>query len=136
VACPNLHPHGIADKVEVVRRGDGPDFESRRAWEWYYLEHAAKHGVIMAWLPTPQKHDCNIVYGATTRLELGQWMTRALMDPSINLCVGSDGGFPVISVIARDLLQHLPNSILQPTLRDTCEQAVRMLNMQRFSIGT
>ncbi len=128
VACPKPRPIGVVG--DVLMSGTHPDFATRREWEWYYLLHAAKHGVILAWLPGPVKHDCDVVYGATTRLELGQWMTRASMDSRIHLCVGSDGSFPVISVIERDLHRHLPNFIMQPSLHATCAQAVQLLSVQ------
>lgn len=96
---------GVRDSIaNLILKGDDNHFERQRAWELHYLDIASKRGAIMFWLPGEEKHSCEKVYGAITRMELGQWMVRSANDRSVRLCIGSDGNFPELSTIRYDLL--------------------------------
>jgi len=106
--------------------GDEHYFSRSRAWERHYLEIASKRGAIMFWLPQEETHSCQKSYGAMTRLELGQWITRYKFDQSVRFCIGSDGKFPELHTIQYDLQLDAPDKKIQPTLEETCREALRL----------
>ena len=101
-------------------------FHRQRAWEWRYMEIASKEGAILFWLPKEERHRCHKVYGATTRVELGQWMTRYSMDNDIRLCIGGENWFPEFSTIRYDIELHAPDMTVHKTIKETCDEALRL----------
>lgn len=63
-----------------------------------------------------------------TRFELGYWTSKKMHDPAVRLAVGTDGGFNLWSTIAYDLEQDIPSVHVQPSLRETCDEALRLLS--------
>src|SRR3989344_8374238 len=64
---------GIRESIApYIAKGDDHFFTRQRAWERLYLDLAAKTGAILFWLPRELEHKCEKVYGAMTRVELGQ----------------------------------------------------------------
>jgi hypothetical protein len=121
---------GIRDDIaKYVLEGESNYFLRQRGWERHYLDLASKTGAIMFWLPGEEKHDCNKVYGAITRLELGQWMTRYSFDNSVRFCVGSDGKFPELNTNAYDLKIDAPDKQIKWSLEETCEEALRLAGL-------
>jgi hypothetical protein len=117
---------GIRDKIEkYVVIGIENYFQRTRAWERHYLEISSKNGAIMFWLPKEENHNCQKVYGAMTRLELGQWMTRYSFDKNVRFCVGSDG-FSEINTIAYDLSIDAPDISIKTSLEETCNEAIKL----------
>jgi hypothetical protein len=106
--------------------GEANYFPRQRAWERYYLDLAARTGAILFWLPGEVIHNPRKVYGATTRLELGQWMTNYKHDRTVSFCVGSDGNFPDLDVIKYDLSIDAPDKEIRSSLIETCKEAVRL----------
>ena len=51
-------------------------FHRQRAWERHYMDLAALQGAILFWLPGPAGSLDGMVYGATTRYEIGLWSSR------------------------------------------------------------
>ena len=82
---------------------------------------------VSLWLPGEESHDCNKVYGAMTRLELGQWMSNYRHNNSIKFCVGSDGKFLELGTIAYDLQLDAPNKMIYETLEETCSEALKLI---------
>jgi hypothetical protein len=80
-------------------------FFRQRPWEKYYMTRAAGGGAILFWLacPSPEYLRPGMVYSATTRFELGEWMTRCSLDPSIPLEIGAEEDFPTLRTIQYDL---------------------------------
>ncbi|MEN7981867.1 MAG: hypothetical protein ABFQ65_00275 [Nanoarchaeota archaeon] len=118
---------GIRDKIsQYIIKGDVNYFPRQRAWERHYLDIASKTGAILFWLPGEEKHNCEKVYGAMTRIEIGQWMTNYKHNNSIHFCVGSDGKFSEIRTIEFDLQIDTPDKKLFSTLEETCTEAVRL----------
>ncbi len=113
--------------VDSIIKGDETFFERQRAWERHYLDIASKSGVILFWLPQETQHDCKKSYGAMTRLELGQWITRYNLDNSIRFCIGSDGKFSELNTIAYDLKLDAPYKEIFSTLKETCDEALRLI---------
>ncbi|VVB82832.1 Nucleoside 2-deoxyribosyltransferase like protein [uncultured archaeon] len=118
---------GIRDEIsEYIVKGDENHFPRQRAWERHYLELASKKGAILFWLPGEEKHDCQKVYGAMTRIELGQWMTNYRHDNSVKFCVGSDGNFQELDTIKFDLSLDAPDKKIFKSLEETCAEALRL----------
>ncbi len=118
---------GIRDKIaQHVISGDETYFLRQRAWERHYLDVASKTGAILFWLPGETGHDCQKVFGAMTRVEIGQWMTRYDFDKNVRFCIGSDGRFPELHTIEFDLKMDAPDKDIKKTLEETCAEAVRL----------
>jgi hypothetical protein len=118
---------GIRDKIApYITQGDENYFPRQRAWERHYLDIASKTGAILFWLPGEAEHNCEKVYGAMTRVEIGQWMTNYRHDNSVRFCVGSDGKFPEIHTIGFDLQLDAPAKKIFSSLKETCAEAVRL----------
>lgn len=112
--------------AKYILQGDENYFSRQRAWERHYLDLASKTGAIMFWLPGEDYHDCKKVYGAMTRIEIGQWMTNYRHDKSVRFCVGSDGKFPELNTIRYDLQLDAPEKPILGSLEETCLEAVRL----------
>ncbi len=120
---------GIRGSIaNYIMQGEEDYFPRQRTWEKHYLNIAARRGTIMFWLPGEEEHRCEKVYGAMTRLELGQCMTEYRHDNSFKFCVGSDGKFPELDTIAYDLSLDAPDKVIFGTLEETCAEALRMIN--------
>lgn len=118
---------GIRDKIApYITQGDENYFLRARAWERHYLDIASKTGAILFWLPGEAEHNCEKVYGAMTRLEIGQWMTNYRHDNSVRFCVGSDGKFPEVHTIEFDLQLDAPDKKIFSSLEQTCVEALRL----------
>ena len=118
---------GVRDKIaKYIAKGDENYFPRQRAWERHYLNVASKTGAILFWMPEEEKHQCDIVYGAMTRIELGQWMTNYRNDKSVRLCFGSDGKFPSLHTIEYDLKIDAPDKEVKKTLAETCAEAIKL----------
>ena len=117
---------GVRESIAAYLVQGKYNFSRQRAWERHYLDRASKTGAILFWLPGEAEHSCEKVYGAMTRLELGQWMTKYTYDPSIRFCVGSDGLFSELRTIAYDLQVDAPDKEIKKTLEETCVEALRL----------
>jgi len=114
--------------VQYVISGENNHFPRQRAWELYYLEHAAKKGCVLFWLPGEEAHDRDKVYSAMTRVELGETMMVYKYDKHTNFCIGTDGKFPEFSPIKYDLSIFAPDKEIKTTLQDTCREALRIVS--------
>ena len=116
-----------------VVQGNGDGFPRQRAWELHYLERAAtgteRKGAIMFWLPGEKEHDCKKAYGAMTRIELGQWMTRYRFESPVRMCIGTDGKFSEIDTIRYDLDVNAPGLRVYDSLEETCSEALRIAGL-------
>ncbi len=118
---------GVRDKIApYIAKGDQTYFPRQRAWERHYLDIASKTGAILFWLPGEEEHNCEKVYGAMTRVEIGQWMTNYRHNNSVRFCVGSDGKFPEMHTIEFDLKMDAPDKKIFSSLEETCTEAVRL----------
>jgi hypothetical protein len=115
-----------AGLARYVATGDEVLFSRQRAWERHYMDKASKTGALLFWLPGEARHDCNKVYGAMTRLELGQWMTNYRHDHAVRFLVGSDGKFPELDTIMYDLMIDAPEKGIIRELDTLCEAAVTL----------
>ena len=121
---------GFRDRIAgYIIEGEQNYFPRQRAWERHYLDLASKKekkGAIMFWLPEEVEHSCGKAYGAMTRVEIGQCMTRYAYDKSVRFCVGSDGRFSELDTIAYDLSIDAPDKDIKKTLEEACNEALRI----------
>jgi len=118
---------GIRKKIApYIFKGNNTYFSRQREWERHYLDIASKKGCILFWLPEEQKHDCKKVYGAMTRIEIGQWITNYRYNPSVRFCIGSDNKFPEMHTITYDLTIDAPDKKIFPFLKKTCLEALKI----------
>jgi hypothetical protein len=101
-------------------------FYRQRPWEKYYMNRAAYGGSILFWLPDSDKRflSTEMVYGATTRFELGEWMTRYEMDPTIGLLIGGELEFPTFHTIKYDKADLMGDSSMYETLESLVEASI------------
>jgi hypothetical protein len=118
---------GIRNEIsKYVVCGNENYFPRQRAWERYYLDLASKTGAILFWLPRRKNIFTRKVYGAMTRIELGQWMTNYRNDNSVRFCIGTDGKFPEMNTIEYDLSLDAPDKKIFNSLEETCAEALRI----------
>jgi hypothetical protein len=109
---------------QYVREGTIP-CERQRAWELDELEVAARTGAIVFWLQGETEHKCEKSYGAMTRAELGHWLARYAMSPSVPFVIGSDGKFSELDTLLVDVQRFAPDLLpLYSTLAETCGRAL------------
>lgn len=101
-------------------------FYRQRPWEKYYMNRAAQGGAVLFWLPAPDPDFLKpgMVYGATTRFELGEWMTRYDIDPSIGLEIGGEPGFPTLHTIRYDKEDLMGSNEIYDNLETLVEKAI------------
>jgi len=117
---------GIRKEIsKYIIEGNENYFPRQRAWERHYLDIASKKGAILFWLPRRKSLFSRKVYGAMTRVELGEWMTNYRYDNSVRFCIGSDGKFSELDTIKYDLSLDAPRRITN-TLEETCAEAVKL----------
>lgn len=118
---------GVRDEITpYIAQGDENYFPRQRAWERHYLDIASKTGAILFWLPGEAEHNCEKVYGAMSRVEIGQCMTNYSYDNSVRFCVGGDGKFPEMNTIEYDLQLDAPDKKIFSHLEETCLEALRL----------
>ena len=111
-------------KKYLARHSENIELPNKRAWEWRYLEIASRSGAILFWLANPERLTRNKAYGATTRLELGQWMTEYKRDNKLRVCVGIEKGFPDDKSIRYDLKEYAHIHVHE-SLEDVCKCALQ-----------
>jgi hypothetical protein len=127
-----INPNRTLDPefFRYIADGEKTHFHRQRAWERHYLHEAGsmklRYGCVMFWLPGEEKHDCRKSYGAMTRTELGQWMTKYAFDNSTRMCVGTDGKFSEIDTILYDLSLDAPGLKINNSLEETCFEALEI----------
>lgn len=101
-------------------------FYRQRPWEKYYMARAAQGGSILFWMPAPdpEYYRPGMVYGATTRFELGEWMTRYEMDPTIGLEIGAEPDFPTLHTIRYDKLDLMGSDEIYHNLETLVDKTI------------
>jgi hypothetical protein len=112
-------------------------FSRQRAWERYYLEKASRYGSILFWLPDadPARRVPNLTYGATTRFELGEWLTRVSFDEKIPLEIGGQEGFDTLHTVRYDMKRLAPYLKLHQSLEEVVDAAIERAE-RRFAEST
>jgi len=101
-------------------------FYRQRPWEKYYMNRAAEGGAILFWLPeaNPEYLRPGMVYSATTRFELGEWMTRYDIDPTIGLEIGAESHFPTLHTIKYDKLDLMGSDEIYESLETLVDKTI------------
>lgn len=115
--------------VQYIVSGNETYFPRQRAWERHYLDIASRTGAILFWLPGEEQHQCKKVYGAMTRVELGQWMANYRNNQEVRFCIGSDGEFSELDTIRYDLHLDAPHKEIKKSLEETCAEAVMLTTL-------
>lgn len=101
-------------------------YDKQVDWETYYLNQAAKKGVILFWLAREEKHFPERAYAQTSRFELGEWKARNQLGLA-KLVVGIEDGFTNNRYIKRRLMQDCPEVVICDSLRETCLKAADLV---------
>lgn len=110
---------------EYLARGFVNAKVPKRTWEWIFLQQASEKGAILFWLAKPTRLTKNKQYGATTRLELGQWMTEYKHNNDLRVCVGIEAGFPEDKPIRYDLKKYARGIHIHDSLEEVCKCALQ-----------
>lgn len=108
-------------------KGDFPHEEYLKQvdWETFHLRKAGEKGAIIFWLAKESVHLCDRAYAQTTRIELGEWKLRHERD-NAKLVLGIEEGFSNAKYIRRRFSQDCPEIKICSTLKETCEEAVKL----------
>lgn len=126
---------GMSEK-DIVDAGLSHLFESNTAWERFYLEYAAKNGVILFWLPCESelnpRDPKSGPYGRDSYGELGEWRTRKVFEEKlgqkINLVIGGNERFSGLHVIKQNIHHFMPDFVVWNDFKSTLAAAVELLN--------
>ena len=99
-------------------------FREQNQWEHFMMETAGRQGCVLFWLPGPADAPHGAVYRATTSIALRTWISRYSGNPDAGLCIGTDGAFPGIDTITRELALGMPRHTLHRTLEATVREAI------------
>ena len=118
----------IKYKIASPKANEKPknfDYDKQVDWESYYLNAAAKNGVILFWLANEKEHDPKRAYAQTTRFEIAEWKTKQLHDKNINIIVGFDSNFPGDKYIRKRISEENPSikiiDDLEKLVKEACE---------------
>jgi len=120
IACPRR-------SAPIRREVRKIEYEKQVDWETYHLKKAGRSGVIIFWLPREFKHICTREYAQTSRFELGEWKTLHERNGA-KLAIGIEPGFTNERYIRRRLGQDCPDIMVCVSLRETCQQAIRLFH--------
>lgn len=69
------------------------------------MRQAAEGGTLLFWMPEadPMYLTPEMVYGATTRFELGEWMARYEIGPTLSIELCGEDNFPTLHTIKYDM---------------------------------
>lgn len=122
IACPRR-------LIMTSKEFDAAEYNLQVDWETHYLRKAGLFGVVMFYLAKEIKseHSCDRAYAQTTRFELSEWKMRHERD-NTKLAIGIERGFTNEKYIRRRFGQDCPDINICNSLRDTCEEAVRLFH--------
>ena len=102
-------------------------YDQQVNWETDHLNKAANNGVVMFWLDKEEYHICDRAYAQTTRFELAEWKVKHEYEGT-KLAVGIHPEFPGRRYIKMRLTDDCPNIPVVNSLRQTCEEVIKLLN--------
>jgi hypothetical protein len=102
-------------------------------WEEDHLDYVRDHaGICLFWLPLRTMNTNGHNYGQRTNFELG--LASAFMEMGlIRIVIGAENGYHGIRSTMYTLTRRAPSTTpvtLHTTLKDTCEEALRILTEQ------
>lgn len=131
-AIPYYHSSEISfPLMKIAMEGTLNHFSRQLDWERHYLALAAKqskqHGCIIFWLPEESKTNPRTdgAYATDTRGEIARWSVELKYNPTYNVVVGAEQGFPGLSQIHRNFIADQGSDFpFYPTLTETVKIAV------------
>lgn len=120
---PTLH-------IACPRRDNIPEqfvYAEQVNWETYYLNRAAKNGVILFWLAKESEHFCERAYAQTSRFELAEWKVKHERD-QIKLAIGIEAGFTGEAYIRLRFSQDCPTLTIYSSLSETCQAVIQQID--------
>lgn len=130
VASPVRDPKGalrMIDGVEVMS-GKNDHFVRQTDWESYYIKLAMQTGCLMFWVPCEDQNEPRTKgsYAMGTRFELGEYCTRASLDPVLRVVVGIEQGFPGRSPNVHRIEQLLGKGLVHNNYEETAQAATAL----------
>jgi hypothetical protein len=126
---PSVYVASPRRKVNFEKDFSAEMYSEQVDWESHHLKHAGKYGVILFWLAKESEHNPQRAYAQTTRFELAEWKTRSKYD-KVKIALGIEKGFSGAKYIIRRFNQDCPEIKIHETLKDTCDEAIRLLKKQ------
>lgn len=126
VLAPDLHIASPRRREEYTGEFTSAMYNEQVDWETFFLNRAAKNGVILFWCAKEEVHDCKRAYAQTTRAELFEWKVKNERDGT-NLALGIEDGYTGAKYIRRRFAQDCPDVRIQSSLEKTCIEAVRQI---------
>lgn len=109
---------------------NAPVMESSRVmqydWETFWLNRAAKCGIIMFWLAREETRYLERTYSQTTRFELAEWKERA-MNGKASIILGIEPGWTGETYIRHRLSHDLPDLTIHDTLESTVAATIKSI---------
>lgn len=122
--------HNLASNLDIAspRRDEfkNADYNEQVDWEHFYLDRAARNGVIMFWLAREANHVCERAYAQTSRFELGEAITLHRWQ-KIKVIVGIEDGFSNSRYLKKTISKKASGILICSNLRETCEKAVKLI---------
>jgi calcineurin-like phosphoesterase family protein len=98
-------------------------------WESYYLEEAAKNGIIFCWLANEKEKIEGRTYAQTSRFEIGEWWVKS---NGSNIIIGADSKFDGIKYIDYKFKQNHPDFKLYDNLDDMIKKLKNILKNDKI----
>ncbi len=113
---------------EHYEKGEFPPalYAEQVDWETAHLRMAGERGVVLFWLAKEAEHKCHRAYGQSTRFELAEWKMRHERDFT-KIALGIEEGFTGARYISRRFSQDCPSLRISETLKETCDEAIRLV---------
>jgi len=124
IACPK--------RYNITKTSDfgDKDYAEQVDWETHALRLTEKYGVIMFWLAVQTIERKDRSYAQTTRFELAEWKMRHEFRKA-RLALGIEKGFFGERYLRRRFGQDCPEIKIQKSLKETCEEAGRLLKSKK-----
>lgn len=101
--------------------------EAQLQFEMRFMERAAQSGVILFMLVPETQHRCGRAYGAQTRFELGEWVTKSEAGLA-RVVVGIERGFAGGPYLQRRITLSSPRVPICRTIRQACAVAAELVH--------
>lgn len=122
---PNISVASPRRGIEKQSDIGGKKYREQFEWERLYLEYAARHGVVMFWLPKSAENIEQSSYAHTFLFELGEFVTRYSSE-KFRIVVGIEKEFPEERFIREMLAFKIPDVPISNNLNDTCGRVLEM----------
>ncbi len=125
IACPR---YALLNERTTLDWTPGIDSTRQIDWEGYHLNKAGDkyEGCILFWLPREKEHFCERAYAQTSRIELGEWLTRHKLEGT-KISLGIEECFSGGDYLRYRLSKECPEIRISSNLTETCKNALEIL---------